>query len=345
MDCGQVVSARNASTRVGFTLIELLVVIAVIGILMAITIPAVQSVREAARRTFCANNMRQVGLATGNYYSAHRNYPASFQVAPGTTTDFSWSIHARIMSYLEQDNAYRKIDLNDDWHNQVASGVPAQRIEPFMCPSEINDEPRFRDGAPYVHPVNYGFNMGTWLIHDPVSGAVTDGVFRVNKDTRNSEIRDGLSNTLCASEVKAYTPYIRNATSIDSTLPVQSDHFMGVTVNSYKLAGANGQNTGHTVWPDGRVHHTGFTTVFPPNTFVPYEYEGVEYDIDYNSWQEGRDLVKPTYAAVTSRSYHAAGVNNLMLDGSVTFRNDQIFPDLWQSISTIAGGEIVSIDR
>lgn len=334
---------NNPAQRTGFTLIELLVVIAIIGVIMAITFPAVQMIRESARRSQCANNLRQVGLATSNYYSAFQKYPPSFEVPPGTTVVGSWSVHARIMSFLEEANAYRRIDITQDWHGQVNTGVPAHRIASYVCPTEVNDKPRIKDGEPYVYPITYGFNMGSWLIHDPVSGEVSDGAFRVNQAVRTRDVRDGLSNTLCASEVKAFTPYIRNATTIDPTYPTDEDHFLGVSVNSYKLQGPNGENTGHTVWPDGRVHHTGFTTVYTPNTVVPYVYDGVEYDIDFNSWQEGKHLTNATYAAVTSRSYHPSGVNTLMLDGAVEYRSNFISHEIWQAMGTTGGEEIYSL--
>ena len=100
-------------------------------------------------------------------------------------------------------------------------------------------------------------------------------------------------------------------------------------------------DTGHTVWCDGRVHHTGVTTVFTPNTNVPYRQGGRKFDIDYNSQQEGRDLTRPTYAAVTSRSFHPGGVNVAHMDGSVTFISDSIDLVIWRALGTASGGEVM----
>ena len=324
--------------RKAFTLIELLVVIAVISILLAIAIPAIQSVRESARRSNCTRNLAEIGKAMTNFYSQYKKFPPSFQVPPGTTVRGSWSIHGRLMPFLDEGNAARQIDLSVDWHSQVGSGIPAHQISTYFCPSDPNEQIRSQDGAPYVASTTYGFNMGTWLIHNPVTGEVSDGPFRVNRGVRRSDINDGISHTLCTSEVKAYTAYIRNATTIDPTLPTSPAHFEGVDAER-KIAGENGINSGHTVWPDGRVHHTGFTTVFTPNTKVNYTHDGVLYDIDYNSWQEGRSLTNPTYAAVTSRGYHPAGVNTLMLDGSVEFRSDSIELGRWRALGTIANSD------
>ncbi len=333
---------RNDSARRngGFTLIELLVVIAIISILMGLALPAIQAVRRTATRLSCANNMRQIGIAVMNYEAARRYFPPSFEVPFGSTVVGSWSIHGRIMPYVELDNAYKQIQLDVDWHSLVDTGVPALAIPIYNCPAEPNSIVRIKDGKPYVHPTNYGFNMGTWFIHDPVTNAVGDGAFRVNRPTRPRDFVDGLSNTLCAADVKAYTSYIRNVTVIDPTLPSSPNHFMGAT-GELKLGPVLSNNTGHTVWTDGRVHHSGFTTVFTPNTRVPYVYNGNEYDINYNSQQEGKDLNRPTYAAVTARSYHSGGINTVRMDGSVHFVSNTISLDVWRSMGTASGDEIL----
>ncbi len=101
-------------------------------------------------------------------------------------------------------------------------------------------------------------------------------------------------------------------------------------------------NTGHTEWPDGRVHHSGITTVFTPNTAVDYVHtDGRTYDIDYNSMQEGKSATQPTYAAVTARSYHPGIVNVLWMDGSSRSISDLITPTVWRALGTRSGGEIL----
>ncbi len=308
-----------AKRRSGVTLIELLVVIAIIGVLVALLLPAVQQAREAARRMECKNNLKQIGLAVHNFLDANRAYPVSFDAPVGIEQRGSWSIHGRILPYLEMMNEQLLVDLTQDWHPQVDTGIPPLRISVFLCPSEPNQQVRIRDGRPYVHPLTYGFNMGTWFIYDPRNRMGGDGAFRVSRPTKPKEFRDGLSQTLCAAEVKAYTSYIRNTQDPGPTVPTRPEDLQALS-GELKLGPTTDANTGHTVWSDGRVHHTGFTTVFVPNTFVRYVHDGVEYDIDLNSRQEGRSLTQPTYAAVTSRSYHADSVNCLMMDGSVRRR-------------------------
>jgi prepilin-type processing-associated H-X9-DG protein len=108
------------------------------------------------------------------------------------------------------------------------------------------------------------------------------------------------------------------------------------------IAELSGQlkSTGHTVWPDGRVHHSGVTTVFTPNTRVSYLSDGTEYDIDFNSQQEGKSATRITYAAVTSRSHHSGMVNVLLMDGSVRSIADGIDVTTWRALGTRRGGEV-----
>ena len=96
-------------------------------------------------------------------------------------------------------------------------------------------------------------------------------------------------------------------------------------------------------WPDGRVHHSGITTVFTPNTVVPYEVDGATYDIDFNSVQEGHSATQPTYAAITARSYHPGLVHTAWMDGSVRSVVDSVEPRIWRAWSTRAGGEIAAV--
>jgi prepilin-type N-terminal cleavage/methylation domain-containing protein/prepilin-type processing-associated H-X9-DG protein len=328
--------------RSAFTLVELLVVIAVIGILVALLLPALQSVREAARSASCKNNLKQIGLAVQCYQTAHRIYPPSFNIAPGTTlsgNNGSWSIHGRLLPFLEQGHAYDAVRLDVAWDSQRDTGVPIMRIPTYLCASEQHDQVRLdSSGVPKIYPQTYGFNFGSWLVYEPATNRGGDGSFFVNSRLKPRHFKDGLSRTLCAAEVKAFTSYIRN-TSDPGPVPFSSPAELSGYGGQMKLGPQINDNTGHTEWCDGRVHHTGFTTVFAPNTVVAYESGGRTYDIDFNSLQEGKSADQPTYAAVTARSYHGGYVNVLMMDGSVKNVEDGVEPTLWRNMGTRSGRE------
>ena len=135
------------------------------------------------------------------------------------------------------------------------SGVPTRRIGVYQCPSEANDRVRIKNGEPFVYPLNYGMNFGRWFIYDPQKrSAAGDGAFYVNARLKSKHFRDGLSNTLAIAEVKAFTSYIRNTPDpgpavpkLPADLPMSGQMKLGADTNS---------NTGHTEWPDGRVHHS-----------------------------------------------------------------------------------------
>ena len=265
-------------------------------------------------------------------------FPPSFTTREGRIQRGSWSVHGRILPFLEQQSAARQINVSVDWHEQVDTGVPGMRLPVYLCPTDpLADRVRTRNGQRYVHPQNYGFNMGHWLIYDPVTQETGSGAFQVNEPTTTSSFRDGLSNTLCAAEVRGYTPYIRNTQDPGGTAPTDAGFAAGLSGED-KLGPGPYDSTGHTVWCDGRVHHTGMTTTFAPNTKVRLVRDGVEYDIDYTSRQEGRSLFQPTYAAVTSRSYHTGSVNVVLMDGSVRSIDNEIGPSVWAALGSRHAG-------
>ena len=150
---------------------------------------------------------------------------------------------------------------------------------------------------------------------------------------------DGTSNTLVAAEVKAWTPYQRNDGPPSTTIPAST-----TDATAAVASGSQFKNTGHTEWPDGRVHHTGFTVTLNPNTHVEYTNSGILYDeMDYNSWQEGKDgnAGNPSYAIITSRSYHTGTVNAALLDGSVRSISENISLTIWHALGTRSGGEVI----
>ena len=337
---GKVKSAK----RFGFTLVELLVVIAIIGILIGMLLPAVQQVREAARRIACGNNLRQMGIATLNYESAHKAFPASWKAAGDLATGdiTGWSVQAQILPFLEQANLFNEIDFNISYNdnppiivNGLSIPLRAARVATYLCPSEINDRQRLDDaGNPHHYPLNYAANSGTWFVFDPSNLLTGDGAIVTNRELGIGAITDGTSNTLLYGEVKAYTPYFRNA-AIEGEIPIPNDPNAVVS-----MGGDFKSSSGHTEWVDGRAHQTTFTATFTPNTVLRYVDGADVFDVDWTNQQEGRSLTARTYAAVTSRSFHPGGVNTCRADGSVAFHSESVDGFAWRALASRDGGEV-----
>ncbi len=329
----------------GFTLVELLVVIAIIGILVALLLPAVQAAREAARRNQCKNNLKQLALATLNYESAQGKLPPSANVdlssAAPTANNGSWGVHGRLLEYLEEASLRSLVNIELAWDNQMA--ISGLQISGFQCPSDARAQ-EVRDpggGKALLYATNYGFNLGEWFVFDPATGNGGRGIFYPNSHLRLAKVVDGTSKTLLAAEVKAWTPYTRNGGTPSVSPPATADEAAAIVAT-----GAEYKDTGHTEWPDGRVHHTGFTSAMTPNTFVPYTNpSGLEIDADYNSWQEGKNGAggSATYAIITSRSQHAGQVQVAMVDGSVQSVTDGVELPVWRAMSTRDGEEVVTL--
>ena len=220
-------SNKNRFSRNGFTLVELLVVIAIIGILVGMLLPAVQQVREAARRTTCANNIRQLVLASMNYESAHQRFQPGLNLPIGNASGMIWPnsrVHEMtgeppnanqfggwmvwILPFMEQDNVFNRMDLNQrDYANCLGpNSIGAQVIESFLCPSDF--VPRrtvtyTRSGNEYHFGANsYYANAGVQSWYH--ASATFDGVFFYNSKTTFGKITDGSSNTLFIGERYAF---------------------------------------------------------------------------------------------------------------------------------------------
>jgi prepilin-type N-terminal cleavage/methylation domain-containing protein/prepilin-type processing-associated H-X9-DG protein len=329
---------RRSSLRFGFTLVELLVVIAIIGILVALLLPAIQAAREAARRSQCSNNLRQLALALHNYESSQKTFPPALvmDLTPGKTWG-EWGPQSRLLNYLEESSLQSQITFTLPFTDPKNLPVTAYRVPTLICPSEQNDKKSYVDNVEQ-YPLNYAANMGTWMVYNPVTNVGGDGVFEPNTRISIRQIADGTSKTLAFSEVKAFQPYLESGGAASPTAPASLAAISGIT-------GTFEEAEGHTGWVEGRVDQDGFTATFPPNSIVPYLNGGQSFDIDFRTIEEGESTTAVTYAATTSRSYHSGMVNSAMVDGSVrSFSSDTDLP-VWRALATRSGAETLPVPQ
>ena len=335
---------NRITLRRGFTLIELLVVIAIIAILVSLLLPAVQQAREAARRTQCKNNLKQLGLALHNYLDVFRAFPPSFvsDISTGNDTEGGeWSVHARLLPYLEQGNLFQSVDLSLSYDNAANGNITTRRVAAFQCPSDVNDRQRVDDNGVAEHyPTSYGFNGGTWRVWTNSSRSGGDGAFFPNSKLGPRDITDGTSNTLGFAEVRAFTPYNRDGDSLPAGTPIPASA-NDVSLLVANSGGSNRSDSGHTEWVDGRIHQTGFTTTLTPNSNVIVP-NGIRSDEgDFTNCREDQSCAEPTFAAITARSYHPGIVNVVLMDGSVRSLSVNIDLGTYRNLGSRADGNVI----
>jgi prepilin-type N-terminal cleavage/methylation domain-containing protein/prepilin-type processing-associated H-X9-DG protein len=298
------------NSRKAFTLVELLVVIAIVGVLVALLLPAVQAARESARRTECANNLRQWTVATHLYHDAHRRLPIGARSHPRQT----WVMH--LWSFIEQSTLAMRNRLEQDFLIPPATipytlnGLTGQYVSLYYCPSDSAGSDQ-TVGEFQRRRGNYVVNWGnvSHLFRLDVEGnapfSYIEGDAKNPRRTQLSDITDGVSNTLMMSE----------------TLRAWSDKD-----NDWRGDIQNNQGVFR------------FHTRMLPNTSEPDRIKSPWYR---HTDDPAMPVTQATYndpEKSAARSRHPGGVNTSMCDGSLHFIADEIDLQTWKEMGSMNGG-------
>jgi len=331
------------TTRVrkrGFTLIELLVVIAIIAILVALLLPAVQAAREAARRSQCKNNLKQFGLAMHNYHGTHSVLPrANFgsihdSGSPaGVNAWRGFSAHAMLLPFMDMAPIYDRINMDVRYDMAPNNTLNNEKIPAFWCPSDMawNGGDAGNNYVVCAGPARF------WSQSYPNSV----GVFNHRKPVRFSDIEDGTSNVIAASEsLKGDNDGSKNDMRRDlaratpfpggSAAVFMSQADLDLYANSCRGATSFHSHT-RREWMNGIGGQTVFNTTAPPNWTLNGEPVPDCHPCVGCGWYDSAGV----WAA---RSQHDGGVHVLLADGAVRFVNDSIDYDTWQRAGHITDG-------
>jgi prepilin-type N-terminal cleavage/methylation domain-containing protein len=338
--------------RTGFTLVELLVVIAIIGMLIALLLPAVQAAREAARRSQCTNNMKQLAIGFHNYHDSKNKLPRMGYDYSATTTTcqssdcvcrngpgwcpiFWTGAYVQILPYIEQMPVYNQWIMGCSWHETINSSLGLNsKIGTFRCPSD-----RFNQD---IAQCNYRYSSGPSLgLRDESRDR---GMFFEFRERAFADITDGLSNTIMLGEKLIFDNSELLTGRCGNQSPSQAVDYEKPTQAQLEAWGLQLKNAG---WPGlgWDYCHAGpnwfyplivFNESAPPNWHYP--------DMGYASAEAGCTSHRNEgWAIRTARSKHPGGVNVALGDASVRFISETIDLATWQGLGSRNGHEVVAV--
>ncbi len=318
-------AASTCKARPAFTLIELLVVIAIIAILIALLVPAVQKVREAAARTHCHNNLKQLALGVHNYQDTHKTMPhngsRNFTTAgqsccgPGAPR---WSWIARTLPYIEQDNLFKQANVSDTTNlnaNATVLAALAQTIPVLICPSDNSITPR-------TNAANLeGLRIGITNYKGVSGGNWGNGESRWRWGTPNGPFASPLGTADHSGILNANGIFFR----ADYLRKLALQHIYDGTRNTFMIGEAIPSMDNHTSWPYS--NNACATCGIGPNS----------------RRVNGTDYAPSDWPNVYSfRSNHPNGLNFALADGSVRFVSESIPLANYRALCSIRGREVVS---
>ncbi|MCA9128685.1 MAG: DUF1559 domain-containing protein [Planctomycetales bacterium] len=301
-------------SKPGFTLVELLVVIAIIGILVGLLLPAVQSAREAARRTQCMNNLKQIGLGLHNYHDAHKCFPFAL-IGAGPK---KYSALSQVLPFIEQNNLYAQIDFNTTWNDPVNESARLLELSGFRCPSDLQNPQPSVGGA-----VNYVPNKGTSLDWQDTKA---NGVIYFASATRFADITDGTSHTAAFSE-----RIVSDASN--GILTPESDAYL---VRSDPLT------LDEAIAQCAAVDITDLANQFPNFMGAPWIHGKNAYQHINSPNTRSCGFQPAGKGDFTATSRHTGGVQVVMCDGSVQFVSSNVDVQVWRAVGTRNGGEVIN---